>query len=210
MSAEKPGLWRAGGVVALLLGISHNRVIHMSLKGKIRRRLQRVSHAQRAVHWYYNMEDVAVVRQKLIEAGEVTDDIEKMKDPSGKYVSAQHAAQLLYTSVTTVFELSKGETRRIDGLRIRRKEGVQFTFPIKRKRTGYVLADVLALKLRRERNEAMPAYMEETVTRSTIEVALAFDTLKSWKINDLLESHERGILTADEVVSNIRNVLRST
>lgn len=184
-------------VAAALMGTYPNKVQAMAKAGKIRRWHHRVSHAQKNVHWFYDKNDVD--RYAKTAPGL---DVKKSADLTKRYVTAQDAAAFLGLSMTAVYGLAK----RTEGVRIRTMPKCRFTFPFKREATGYRLEDIYALKLRRERTELTPAFVEETVEKSAIKKRLKMD-LCLVQPSDLFAAKDRGELTAEETVNRLRGLL---
>lgn len=198
-----------GGAAALLLGMSHNLLIHNAIPedakpklGKVRRRIQRVSHAQRISPWYYNREDVLAWRARRIEQGKIPLRPEDAYDKTKKYVTALQASWLLGVHTTAIYTLNnrRGE---VDGIRIRTKR-CEFTFPHKRTGTGYLLTDILALRERREATQATPAFVEECVTASTLEETATTERQYIAYSSTVFDCYSAGTMSAEDVVEALR------
>ena len=215
-SSESSG-WISGGAAALLLGVSHNLLIRHAVdentkpkETQVRRRRQRVSHAQRICPWYYNREDVMRWREYRVLHGQTARTVEQTYDVTGKYITALQAAWLLGLHSTAVYDLSSGRRRNVDGLRIRTRPKCLFLFPRKRHQTGYLLTDVLSLKERREATESTAAFVEERVEASSlIEKANTERQFISFAAQ-LFKSYDKAEIDACHFVSSLRDRFTQT
>lgn len=180
---DSKNAWMAGGPLALMLRVRHQDISAQAKKGTVARVPRRVSHAQKAPSWYYNVPDAIRVF-----------GLPKTRRPSvdctGGYVRDADAAFLLNCSNNTIVNLSdKGRIKRIK---------TRFKYPIEKVTWGYRLKDIMTLKRLQNETSALVAYEEETVKTSRVVRRLVKEVTVGEQVTFLANRVRNGEITKEE------------